>query len=473
MPGASKRKTCDGSGGERSGQLSNSELWSFLGNQRFELASGDAADVTLRVGEDEETAVNIRFARFLLAAQSPVFHGMLYGSMLEADKAAAVRVCFPLPAVQQMLHFVCSAELALDVSTAVDLHRLADFYQMQQLKIATADFMITNLNAETAVHFLAVAQCHRLVEFESKCLGYILKNASDALMGDRVAQLSEVCLLSLVQSEELCMQELEVFRAVVRWGKANTEQHASKELLRKTVSKLMEHVRLPLLSGEVLVQEVEPSGLVSDLLLRQALAAKFKKDLPDDFRFRCRSKACQLEAESKILDQPMKVALGQMMPIGGAITCRLVHDSTRGTSAAAFDAAVHGVGPTLTVIRDQNTEFVFGAYVHDTYSNGVKGWKKASEHTFLFLLGNGLQEPVKLVSSTGNANWCSGCGCTLGDSRNIFSAFFENNHANTGCAFATFAPGYSGICSKALLSGNEDGRFTPGLMEVFAVSGTS
>merc|ERR1719223_1553130 len=131
-----------------------SELQSFLQNQCFKLASGDAADVTLRMGEDGAATQDTGFVRYLLAAQSEVFHAMLFGSMAEAERMAIVRIVFPVPVVQQMLQYVCNASLVTSTDTAVDLYRLADFYQMRQLKRLTMDFIMAQLNAETAASFL-------------------------------------------------------------------------------------------------------------------------------------------------------------------------------------------------------------------------------------------------------------------------------------------------------------------------------
>ena len=63
--------------------LAPQQAQSFLDNQQLELATGDAADVTLTVGDDDENVVNLRYTRFLLCAQSIVFRRMLHGSMAE------------------------------------------------------------------------------------------------------------------------------------------------------------------------------------------------------------------------------------------------------------------------------------------------------------------------------------------------------------------------------------------------------
>lgn len=404
----------------------------------------------------------MRFARLLLAAQSPVLRGMLYGSMAEAARDAVVRVGFPLKVVQQMLQYVCNAQLALDRATVLDLHRLADFYQIEQLKVMTASFIEDELTDETAVEFWVGARRCKMGELESRCLEYVQQRPSEVLQGDRIFKLSEGCLLTLIQTEELNMRELEVFNAVVRWGKGQLTDDSLKDRL----APLMESVRFPLMSGEELAQQVVPTGLVRSELMLEALQAKFLKELPVGRRFAPRSPLCTIEIESQILDWQMKLTLQKMLPTDQRVSCRLVHDMSRGARASDFDAAVKLVGPTLTLIREASTKYVFGAYVHDTYGQG-RGWVPGSMENFLFTLGNVTGNPVKLIrdpADSGNA-WFDGCGLHLGTD---FVAF-----CSWGCNprnFTRRAEGYLGAVTRATLSGVEFGRYVPELAEVFAVT---
>lgn len=270
---------CDEKKQKASNAIGGNELVFFLQNQSFELASGDASDIVLRMGEDGANQEDTGFAKFLLAAHSPVFRAMLFGSMAKAEPMAVVRIEFPIPVVKQMLQYLCNASLVASADTAIDLYRLADFYQMGQLKILTTKFIITQLNAGTAVGFWTSAHRYRLSELESQVLDYIQDNASEALAGDRVTKLDKACLLKLLQNDALNVSdEMDAFRAVVRWGKANFDDvDLSTDDLRKKLKPLMDHVRFELISGHDLAKEVNSSGLVCDKLLKDGLAAKFSQ----------------------------------------------------------------------------------------------------------------------------------------------------------------------------------------------------
>jgi hypothetical protein len=134
-----------------------------------------------------------------------------------------------------------------------------------------------------------------------------------ALADKRPGFLSEECFIDLIKSEQLCMNELDIFRAVKRWGesmcstsKLDVAAHgegvnvksdeAAVEVadqsrrqtivgapdsglppadLKACVSSAMAHVRLGLIGGPDLATEVRPSGLIGDAELCEAFAAQF------------------------------------------------------------------------------------------------------------------------------------------------------------------------------------------------------
>ena len=262
----------------------------FVANLRT-AAFADCSDVTLTVGEADAPTTEIAFSRFLLAAQSPVFSSMLYGTMAESRAGAAVRVEFAEPVVRQMLDFACTDHAELACETVVDLLRCAEYYQIAELTARSEAFVSSQLGDETATTFLAAAQRRGLRAMEERCLGYVLEHASTALTNGGLLGLSMECMLQLIQSDSLRIRELDLFTAVVRWGEANASPaaavaeggggeeggEASREAVKQFIAPLMQHVRFPLMSGEVLANRIEPLGLVAQDLLYEAVMAQFKK----------------------------------------------------------------------------------------------------------------------------------------------------------------------------------------------------
>jgi len=186
---------------------------------------------------------------------------------------------------------------------------------------------------------------------------------------------------------------------------------------------------------------------------------KLKEDL-DYFQIQLPSPIQTISSD--ILDINMESSLLAMLP-PGIQQFRLVHDSSKGISANDFDRAVKGVGPTLIIIKS-TTNYVFGAYVHDTWGQ-PDGWIEGSKETFLFTFGNNSsQVPVKLLHNGGNGIYISRCGMHLGTDLVAFCT----THACSPQVYTKVAPGYNAVVDNKLLAGAPG--YTPLQMEVFAVS---
>mmetsp|Transcript_83299 Transcript_83299/g.130024 ORF Transcript_83299/g.130024 Transcript_83299/m.130024 type:complete len:472 (+) Transcript_83299:63-1478(+) len=252
----------------------------------YDLATTEATDVTLRVGVDGEDLVNVRFARFPLAAQSPVFRRMLYGSMAEASPDSIVRVPFPLEAVQAMLNGMCSGKVLMNDELVCDLNQLADFYQIDALKRATLKYIEEHLSVNTATLFMSKSA--KLSDVRAKVFNYVQVRTLACLSGSKVEKLSRDSLLEILESDWLTISELQLFHAVLRWGRAQELGTDSATGLRDLLAPLMEHIRFPLIENSDLADTVEPTGIVDSSLLYEAFLGKNKKTTPDGIRFRKR-----------------------------------------------------------------------------------------------------------------------------------------------------------------------------------------
>lgn len=157
----------------------------------------------------------------------------------------------------------------------------------------------------------------------------------------------------------------------------------------------------------------------------------------------------------------MKENLAKMLP-PDHISWKLILDSARdGSTADIFDAAVKGKSRILVVVQS-NTNFVFGAYVADTFGQ-PGGWISGCRETFLWTLRNN-NTPLKLLySGQGNSGHFSHCGLHLGDNRNELGAFCSYSCAAPR-AFK-LAPGYTAPVDSNLLAGSSS--YTPTRIEVF------
>ena len=79
--------------------------------------------------------------------------------------------------------------------------------------------------------------------------------------------------MELVRSEALDMREVELFNAVVRWGKSGKKQ--SKAALKAKLAPLMAHVRFGIMQPQELADTVMPFELVDTAVTADALGGQF------------------------------------------------------------------------------------------------------------------------------------------------------------------------------------------------------
>jgi hypothetical protein len=308
----------------------------------YDLATSEATDVTLRVGVEGEDLVNLRFARFPLAAQSPVFRRMLYGSMAESSPDAIVRVPFPIEAVQAMLNGMCSGKVLMNDDLVCDLNQLSDFYQIDALKRATLKYIEEHLSVNTACIFMS--RSAKLSELRAKVFNYVQVRTLACLSGSKVEKLSCDSLLEILQRDWLTISEMQLFHAVLRWGKAQDTADSATGL-RELLAPMMEHIRFPLIDNTDLADTIEPTGIVDTSLLYEAFLGKNKKNTPDGVRFRKREPLIlSLECpEDAIPNMPESVNHGLFYHLGtGGGTREYVNPCVEGIVSVAWSAACPG-----------------------------------------------------------------------------------------------------------------------------------
>ena len=176
---------------------------------------------------------------------------------------------------------------------------------------------------------------------------------------------------------------------------------------------------------------------------------------------------------SAILDAPMAATLGGMLGAGRMWRARrLCTSASRAAHVADFKREVKDRSGqrTLVVIREANTGYVFGGYVHGPYGNS-SAWKPASPENFVFTLGNVTGSPVKLGPDEprhGNGHYeHANRGICMGDGHDL-----RVSSGSSYCTPGTYkqvAPGYTapGPVDDKLLAGVY--TFTLSQIEVFTV----
>jgi len=207
----------------------------FFSNKLF-------ADVNFILGSGE-TEKSFPAHRLILAAASPLFECMLYPrddlgeSVIPLTKSP---ILVKLPAVdpvgfESLLRCIYTDELDVTAQNIQSLLNLASKYQVEKVQAACTDFLEGDITKDNVLEFFQIAP--KMLGDEEFGVAFIEDNASDVLASEAFVRLSEERFLKILQCENLCCEEIELFNAILGWTKEHykTEKKDVKEQEKKDV----------------------------------------------------------------------------------------------------------------------------------------------------------------------------------------------------------------------------------------------
>ncbi|KAK1175723.1 kelch-like protein 2 isoform X1 [Acipenser oxyrinchus oxyrinchus] len=211
-------------------------------------------DVTI-VAEDVEIAAH----RVVLAACSPYFHAMFTGEMSES-RAKRVRIKeMDGWTLGMLIDYVYTAEIQVTEENVQVLLPAASLLQLQDVKKSCCEFLESQLHSTNCLGIRAFADMHACTELLNRANTFAEQHFAEVVQSEEFLNLGIEQVCSLIASDKLTIpSEEKVFEAVIAWV------NHDKDVRQEHMAHLMEHVRLPLLSREYLVQRVEEESLVKN-----------------------------------------------------------------------------------------------------------------------------------------------------------------------------------------------------------------
>uniref|UniRef100_A0A672MW90 Kelch-like protein 3 n=1 Tax=Sinocyclocheilus grahami TaxID=75366 RepID=A0A672MW90_SINGR len=211
-------------------------------------------DVLLVAGEVEVPA-----HRVVLASCSPYFCAMFTGDMSES-KAHHVEIRdVDGQTLLKLVDYIYTAEIEVSEDNVQVLLPAASLLQLMDVRQVCCDFLQTQLHPTNCLGIRAFADLHACTGLLSQAHAYAEQHFTDVMVGEEFMALSLQQVCSLISSDKLTVStEEKVFEAMITWIKHD------KEARLEHMPKLMEHVRLPLLSRDYLVQIVEEDPLIKN-----------------------------------------------------------------------------------------------------------------------------------------------------------------------------------------------------------------
>ncbi|XP_025837094.1 ring canal kelch homolog [Agrilus planipennis] len=218
--------------------------------------------------------VEIPAHRIVLAACSPYFYAM-FTSFEESKQDRVTLQGVDHQALSLLLDYVYTSEVQVTEENVQMLLPAANLLQLTDVRDACCDFLQAQLHPTNCLGIRAFADLHSCLDLLSNAETYIEQHFPEVVECEEFLTLSHQQVSKLISSDHLTVPtEEKVFECVISWVQHDLENR------RQYLAILMEHVRLPLMSQDYLVQRVEEEPLLkSDLQCKDYIIEALKYHL--------------------------------------------------------------------------------------------------------------------------------------------------------------------------------------------------
>ena len=192
----------------------------------------------------------------ILSAASPFFHD-IFSRITSQDEHKITLKNLASRAMDDILHFIYTGEAYIHDDNVRQLTATANFLKLTGLKDMAVAYLERKLTATNAIEILMLAKKHDCLALVTLCENVIKDNFIMVSKSNGFKNCSLEILLGLVQSEDLrVMREEEVYEAVMLWVRYNSYEG------ERNLSKILEHVRLPLMSPLYITENIEKDEII-------------------------------------------------------------------------------------------------------------------------------------------------------------------------------------------------------------------
>ena len=211
-------------------------------------------DVILRVSGQDFTA-----HRNILASCSDYFHAMFNGNMKESREKVVTLNGVDPDIMRHVLRYIYTGEIILQPDNVELVLQAANLMLIKSLKDACCKFLMNVLNVGNCLGMQRFAEAYACTELHETISKFVHENFGYVTQTEEFLCLSEHQLSSLLCSDELSvMNEEKVYEALIRWVKHDGRNR------KKYFPELIENIRLPLMSPDYLIDQVESESLFQE-----------------------------------------------------------------------------------------------------------------------------------------------------------------------------------------------------------------
>eukprot|EP01080_Neovahlkampfia_damariscottae_P002417 gene2417-2881_t len=232
------------------------------------------SDVKITVNDD-----TVFYLHKLILIQSPFFEKQFKTSNELSLKVESV------PHFELLLEYLYTGVFVFEDSNYMQMLVLANDFQVEPLKLSGFEYIIKRkCNAKNVCKLLMDSKKGVFSKLDpddliKRCMVFIQENTEEVFKSPDFIHLDHEFILSMIKSDDLDIDEIDIFRAALTWGK-HQKKTRKDEPMEKILEKILPQIRFVNMDGADLVHYVRPSKLIDSKLYLRILEAQ---TAPEDF----------------------------------------------------------------------------------------------------------------------------------------------------------------------------------------------
>jgi len=211
-------------------------------------------DVTLRLEGQEFSA-----HKLILASCSDYFYAMFNGNMRESKEKVIDLNGVDVEIMKLVLNFIYTGSIPLSNENVEEVLQAANLMLIKSLKDVCCRFLETLLSVTNCLGMQKFAESYACEELFAVTTNFICENFGYVAESEEFLQLHPNQLSPVLASDDLrILNEERVYEALTRWIKYDSKNR------KKYFHDLVQHIRLPMLSADYLIDQVESEPLFTE-----------------------------------------------------------------------------------------------------------------------------------------------------------------------------------------------------------------
>ncbi|XP_029348475.1 kelch-like protein 2 isoform X2 [Acyrthosiphon pisum] len=251
-------------------------MWTnFCNEKRFSLSydalntmrrNNQFCDVVFVVGEKKIAAHKV-----ILASHSNYFNKMFTGHFKDTEFLEVTNEEITPNSLELLLDFLYTSQLKINDSNVQDLLMGSIFLLLNDVKKECLKYIEQKTDIENFMTLKSIADKNKIRELHELFLSYTLKNYKNIVKSNKFLSFSFELMMELIQSDDLCAEEEEVYESTKMWLKYDLKERL------KYLPVLINSIRLSLIPVDYLDSTVQEEDLIqSDIACMRCLFHAYK-----------------------------------------------------------------------------------------------------------------------------------------------------------------------------------------------------